>query len=199
MRRPWAGVLCVVASHLVATSSWAQSPPSGAMVWDTFTAADGTSLKNHWPDIAPPYERFVYQTGQAPWYRVLLQNNRVGLTGGQSFDIWRIDSGVANARIGVDLRTTSGTPNGGIVFRIHDTNYYYVVRLPGPTLWRHDGSSVRYLGSAGQTVSPGQTYRLEVQTNGPQIQIYWNGVYQFGATDSTYQGETRVGLWWNPD
>ena len=52
-RQPFRILLSLLWMAALASRGGAQSPPSGAIVWDTFSAPNGTLLPNHAPDIAP--------------------------------------------------------------------------------------------------------------------------------------------------
>jgi hypothetical protein len=107
--------------------------------------------------------------------------------------------------ISVKFKAVSGSVDqaGGLVFRLKDTNNYYIVRanaLEDNYRLYHvvDGRRVQFAG-ANFKVSSGTWHELRVEATGNKFVCYFDGVKKIEVTDDTFKDAGKVGLWTKAD
>ena len=184
---------------------------SHLLVYDTFTAATETALIYRPPDFATIGG--TWSTSGFPSVNVrngrlipAYQDNYYG----QSLAM--INSGAANAVVGVDLwpvaaGTRGGSAVGGVAFRVQDPgNFWFAGTGFGGawlSLWKVTNYSVMQVVSAPSSacagcVTPGQPHRLEARFVGPSIEIWWDGVREIQASDAFNANATVHGIELSP-
>jgi len=91
----------------------------------------------------------------------------------------------------------------GLVWRLKDTNNYYVVRanaLENNYRLYHvaNGRRVQFAG-ANVKVASGEWHELRVECVGNKITCYYDGEKKIEATDETFKEAGKVGLWTKAD
>src|SRR5688572_17292799 len=112
-----------ISLFVLATESLGQAPPpSGAVVWDTFTAPNGTLIQNRPVDLAPSGSAWLYIGAGSSGVRI--QGNRVEQTGtGTGHQPWVLETGRANAAVAADFIPGEGKL-GSIVLRATSASNY---------------------------------------------------------------------------
>ncbi len=99
-----------------------------------------------------------------------------------------VASNLANDHIGVvgRMSTTAGVET------------YYLARYEQPgqawALYRRTNGSWNWLGSSGQTLTPGTTYRLALDMTGTSIRVLVDGVERVAVTDGNITAAGRGGV-----
>ena len=92
---------------------------------------------------------------------------------------------------------------GGIIFRYQDANNYYLVRAnaleDNYRLYHVVAGRRRQFAGANFRVTPNQWHTLRVEIVGPQIKCYYDGALKITASDSTFKGAGKVGVWTKAD
>ncbi len=107
--------------------------------------------------------------------------------------------------VSVKFKAVSGSVDraGGVVFRYQDANNYYVVRanaLEGNyRLYRVVAGRRQQFAGANFRVTPDQWHTLRVEVVGNQIRCYYDGELKITASDETFKGAGKVGLWTKAD
>jgi len=107
--------------------------------------------------------------------------------------------------LSVKFKAISGSVDqaGGLVFRLKDPNNYYIVRanaLEDNYRLYHvvDGRRRQFAGENFK-VTPGVWHELRVEAVGNKFSCYYDGAKKFEATDDTFKGAGKVGLWTKAD
>ena len=170
--------------------------PIDLLVMDTFTGSG--SLTSHTPDVNVPGTPWSVTGGPTP----VLTGGGVGITPGTSHVQATLQTGAADVRMAVDYRVGSGAQRlAGLVFRFTDVNNHVLLLFyeNGLHFYRRQDGVYTLLGSSQMgPIASGSTHRLEVRTSGAVMTSYWDGVVQFGVSDTFQQTATRHGLDWNP-
>jgi len=92
---------------------------------------------------------------------------------------------------------------GGLVFRIHDPNIYYIVRanaLENNNRLYHvvNGRRSQFAG-ANLKVTSGEWHELRVEAMGNKITCYYDDSKKIEATDDTLKDAGKIGLWTKAD
>ena len=113
---------------------------------------------------------------------------------------------VRDVEAGVAFKAVRGKKDqgGGLVWRYQDANNYYVARMnPLEDNYRlyHvvAGKRTQIDGKEGLKVPAGEWHTLKVTMRGDRITCYLDGEKQIEATDSTFRGAGKVGLWSKAD
>jgi hypothetical protein len=115
-----------------------------------------------------------------------------------------LDLKFTNPSIKVRCKPVSGSTDQacGILFRMKDSNNYYVTRantLEGNVrLYRVVDRDRQELASYDTGVAAGSWGLLEIRANGTTIKVLWNGSEVISATDSTFS-RGNIGLWTKAD
>jgi hypothetical protein len=93
---------------------------------------------------------------------------------------------------------------GGIVWRYQDANNYYIARMnPLESNYRVykvvDGKRTQLETKEGIRVSLGQWHRLKIKMTGDKIECFLDDQKELTATDTTFPGAGKVGLWTKAD
>jgi hypothetical protein len=93
---------------------------------------------------------------------------------------------------------------GGIVWRYQDADNYYIARMnPLESNYRVykvvDGKRTQLETREGIRVSPGAWHRLKVKMTGDKIECFLDDQKELTATDTTFPGPGKVGLWTKAD
>jgi hypothetical protein len=91
----------------------------------------------------------------------------------------------------------------GLVFRYKDENNYYVTRanaLENNVRLYHvkDGRRIQFAGWNGK-VAKNSWHELAVEAKGDRFTVFFNGKKIIEATDATFAGAGKVGLWTKAD
>jgi len=92
---------------------------------------------------------------------------------------------------------------GGVVVRYQDADNYYLARANAlennVTFYRVIKGNRQQLAAAGQQVAPGQWHSLALKAEGDRFTVVLDGKPAIMATDRTFTGQGRVGLWTKAD
>ena len=92
---------------------------------------------------------------------------------------------------------------GGIVFRYQDPNNYYVARAnaleDNYRLYHVVAGRRQQFAGANFRVTRNQWHTLRVEAVGNQFKCYYDGALKITATDDTFSGAGKVGLWTKAD
>ena len=107
--------------------------------------------------------------------------------------------------VSVKFKAVSGSVDqaGGVVFRYQDANNYYVVRAnaleDNYRLYHVVAGRRRQFAGANFRVTPNQWHMLRVEAVGNQIKCFYDGELKITASDDTFKGPGKVGLWTKAD
>jgi Domain of Unknown Function (DUF1080) len=107
--------------------------------------------------------------------------------------------------LSVRFKAVSGDVDraAGLVFRLVDSNDYYIVRAnaleDNYRLYRVVGGNRRQFAGANFKVTPGEWHEIRVECIGNRILCYFDGVKRIEATDNTFKEAGKVGLWTKAD
>lgn len=107
--------------------------------------------------------------------------------------------------LSVRFKAVSGTIDraGGLVFRLHDPNNYYIVRANALEnnfrLYRVVNGRRSQFAGANLKVTSGEWHELRVETAGNKITCYYDGSKKIEATDDTFKDAGKIGLWTKAD
>jgi hypothetical protein len=92
---------------------------------------------------------------------------------------------------------------GGLVFRLRDSNNYYIVRANALEnnyrLYRVVNGRRSQFAGANFKVTSGEWHELRVEAVGNKITCYYDGSKKIEATDDTFKDAGKVGLWTKAD
>lgn len=115
------------------------------------------------------------------------------------------DGSFQDLDLSVKFKAVSGEVDraAGLVFRLKDTNNYYVVRANALEnnyrLYRMvNGRRVQF-GGANVKVASGEWHELRVECVGNHIICYFENEKKIDATDDTFKEAGKVGLWTKAD
>jgi hypothetical protein len=115
------------------------------------------------------------------------------------------DGNYQDVAVSVKFKAVAGEVDeaGGIVFRYQDPNNYYIVRanaLEDNYRLYHvvAGHRVQFAGSNFK-VTPNEWHTLHVIARGDQFQCFYDGQLKLSASDKTFAGPGKVGLWTKAD
>ena len=177
-----------------------ESPPSGSLIWDTFTDVEDTLVAAHPADVAPSGSGWMHWEGSVERVR----SNQLSMAPTGTYTVAAIESGVADAVTSVDVTTETTHLYAGIIFRATDANSLLMLRYSGTTATK----KVTLFKRVGGGFTPIQTgtvpealantvHRLEARYAGSTVQAVWDGTVVFTATVTDYQTATRVGVFWS--
>jgi Domain of Unknown Function (DUF1080) len=107
--------------------------------------------------------------------------------------------------LSVRFKSVSGELDraAGLVFRLMDSNDYYIVRANALEnnyrLYRVVGGNRRQFAGANFKITPGEWHELRVECIGNRILCYYDGAKKIEATDDTFKNAGKVGLWTKAD
>jgi hypothetical protein len=110
-----------------------------------------------------------------------------------------------NVAISVKFKAVAGKVDraAGIVFRYQDPKNYYVVRAnaleDNYRLHHVVAGRRRQFAGANFRVTPNDWHMLRVEAVGNQFKCYYDGALKITATDETFSGAGKVGLWTKAD
>ena len=105
----------------------------------------------------------------------------------------------------VKFKAVSGKVDqaGGLIFRVQDADNYYVVRANAAEdnyrLYHVVAGRRRQFAGANFKVTPNQWHTLRVVAVGNRFQCYFDGGLKITATDGTFPGPGKIGLWTKAD
>ena len=105
----------------------------------------------------------------------------------------------------VKFKAVSGKVDqaAGIVFRYQDPNNYYIVRANAlennHRLYQVVAGQRRQFAGVNLRVTPNQWHTLRVEAVSNQIRCYYDGELKISATDDTFLGPGKVGVWTKAD
>jgi len=111
----------------------------------------------------------------------------------------------ADVEVRVRFRPVSGKVDraAGLVARLRDENNYYIARanaLEGNVrLYRVVGGKRQQFAGVKAKMSTGEWRELGLKLEGDRLTVSLDGEELFGATDRTFAGAGRVGLWTKAD
>lgn len=173
----------------------AMKPPSGALVSDDFSEADGTLLAGKATDT--PGVSWTVANGS-----FAITGGKVHGTGGATGEkvAW-VPAGQVIGSVEVAM-TASASKDDGVVIRHNgvaaaDSTAFYLWRIGGTAaeMYRRSGGAWTALGSWAFTPATGTTYVLRLSAVGTTIKGYVDGIERVSVTDSTLpDSDTRAGL-----
>jgi hypothetical protein len=107
--------------------------------------------------------------------------------------------------LSVRFKAVSGDVDraAGLVFRLVDSNDYYIVRAnaleDNYRLYRVVGGNRRQFAGANFKITPGEWHEIRVECIGNRILCYFDGLKKIEATDDTFTEAGKVGLWTKAD
>ncbi len=110
-----------------------------------------------------------------------------------------------NLDLSVKFKAVAGSIDqaGGLVFRLKDPNNYYIVRAnaleDNYRLYHVVDGRRRQFAGANFKVTSGVWHELRTQAVGNRITCYYDAVKKIEATDDTFKGAGKVGLWTKAD
>jgi glucose/arabinose dehydrogenase len=180
------------------TATITVTPPLGLLVQDSFGGPVGTPLTTHAPDVNVTGSGWTLNGG-APM--PMLTPGGVGVTSGTGHLQVTLDAGVTDIVMGVDYRVGSGPGMGALVFRLTDADRFLLLEtyLNGLHVYRRQSGMWILLASAPlpAPLVAGAVHRLEVRTQGPMIEGWWDGTRLLQTADLVQVTATRHGLDWN--
>jgi len=117
----------------------------------------------------------------------------------------REDGAYQDVAVSVKFKAVSGKVDqaGGIVFRLQDPNNYYIVRANALEnnyrLYHVVAGRRQQFAGANFHVTGNQWHTLRVIAVGNQLKCYYDGELKITATDNTFAGAGKVGLWTKAD
>lgn len=113
------------------------------------------------------------------------------------------DAAWADVEVDLALRAVGGheTVGGGLVWRLRDTNNYYVARWKrgNVRVYVVDGGHRTRIASADVDADPDAWHTLSVAMESDRIEIAFDGVALIEVMDTTHAAGGRVGLWTQAD
>ncbi len=115
------------------------------------------------------------------------------------------ESGYQNVVVSVKFKAVAGKVDqaGGIIFRVQDPNNYYLVRAnaleDNYRLYHVVAGKRREFAGSNFRVTPNAWHKLRVEIAGNQIKCYYDDQLKITATDDTFKGPGKVGLWTKAD
>src|SRR5262249_49095899 len=112
---------------------------------------------------------------------------------------------VANLEVTVRFKAVAGEVDraGGIVLRLADADNYYVVRAnaleDNVNFYRVVKGNRSEIKGARTKVSADQWHALGIRAEGDRFSVSFDGASLFTATDQTFPGAGRIGLWTKAD
>jgi hypothetical protein len=110
-----------------------------------------------------------------------------------------------NVYVSIRFMAISGNIDqaGGVVVRFKSAGDYYVARANAlennVRFYRVVGGKRQMIGGVDVTMSSGAWHTLGIAARDDRFIIVFNGRELFGATDATFRGPGRVGLWTKAD
>ncbi len=107
--------------------------------------------------------------------------------------------------LSVKFKAVAGSVDraGGLVFRLKDSNNYYIVRANALEnnyrLYRVVNGRRSQFAGANFKVTSGEWHELRVEAVGNKIACYYDGGKKIEATDDTFKDAGKVGLWTKAD
>lgn len=115
------------------------------------------------------------------------------------------DGSFRDLELSVKFKAVSGEIDraGGLVFRLKDTNNYYVVRANALednfNLYHVVNGTRRQIKGSRVKVSSGEWHDLRLEAAGDKITCYFDGNKKIEATDGTFKDAGKIGLWTKAD
>jgi hypothetical protein len=112
---------------------------------------------------------------------------------------------VKDLRLEVSCKTVSGKTDQacGLVFRYQDENNYYVTRAnaleDNVRLYNVVGGKRRQFAGWNGKVAGRTWHALAVEARGNRFQVFFDGKPVIDATDDTFKGAGKVGVWTKAD
>ena len=171
------------------------------MLYDSFTAADGTDLVGHAPDICPAGSAWTngYGTFQIESDTATAATSTVIPWGGAlPASYIYIDSTISNFTLSAQYYFTAIPPQGyyGLGFRCADANNLWVVVLSNQLgliqLFNITSGTAALIDSQSTSVTTGGL--LKIVCSGTSISASYNGGTAVSTTSSVRQTDTLVGM-----
>jgi hypothetical protein len=163
-----------------------------ALLYDTFTDTNGTSLASHTMDVGAGW------TIHSGTWTVQSNHAESAKTDGI---LCTAAGGASNGTLTCDVMPTDNASNAflaGLVFRYTDTSNFWLVhldsRLDVVTVFRNLAGSFTSQGTSTPTMTSGVAYAVSVVLNGTSIGVTINGGNAINVTSSSHQSATRYGM-----
>ncbi|HEY1306713.1 MAG TPA: M4 family metallopeptidase [Vicinamibacterales bacterium] len=176
--------------------------PSDLLVKDTFTAAPGTLLAEHVPDVNPAGGRWRILGTATP----TISDGAVVMTATTGNQVQAtVFTGASDIRMSVDYKVgTSSKRYAGLLFRYFGFDGYLLLAFSDNALrfYQHFGfgtdSTLLASSAPLPPVASGSVQRIEVRAIGSQLTGWWNGVQVVQTTmDPGPLPATAHGLNWD--
>jgi len=107
--------------------------------------------------------------------------------------------------LSVKFKPISGSIDqaGGLVFRLRDTNNYYVVRANALennfNFYKVVNGRRSEIEGSRVKVTSGQWHDMRVEASGSKTTCYFDGTKQIEASDDIFKDAGKIGLWTKAD
>ena len=167
-------------------------PTDNALVRDTFTGADTTTLPNHTPDRNTTGNAWVDVTAG-----ITIESNKASDNDGTV--ITRIDTGKGDVIIEV-VMVIQGGGNGfnGLLFRFQDATHYLIAgadALADVTAVWINNAGFTQLANPAHNYTAGETVNFKLVLKGSSIKLDVNGVNEVDITNTNFATATSHGLY----
>jgi len=133
--------------------------------------------------------------GVTPLWRTSSGGTAVNVSG-DSRNVAYVDALATNGKLSVTAASLGSTRVGGLAFRYQDINNHLFVwqasDTAGLAIYKRVAGTATKIGDSTYVPVNGDVY--EVELNGSNIILRVNGSTKATATESTFLGETRMGL-----
>jgi hypothetical protein len=138
----------------------------------------------------------------APSSWIITDSGTADYVSGGGINVAAVDAYANNGTLSVKLAAFSGTNrHAGPAFRVQDADNHYFVHQADPAegikLYKRVNGVASSIASGTYTYSAGDV--LSVLLSDANITVQVNGTTKLTAVDTTFQGETRHGLYANND
>lgn len=164
--------------------------------YDTFTAADNTTLQTHTSDSGHTWTENVAYSGLGD---AVITGNRVRVDGTVAADYLSWSPPSADYYAEADVYVVSDVGETGIAIRMDatvDTMYLGRYRKAGGAweLYKVVAGSYTSLGTSSATLSVGSTYHMRLQAVGTAIKLFVDGTAVINVTDSDISAAGGAGV-----
>lgn len=164
---------------------------------DNFTGTTGYKLEHHICNGYGPITPQLWNVTDDGW---TIQTNKAGFDGGVANQVAQIETFKSDIVLECDVTTSAtSTKYPGLAFRYQDSANFLNVILKDDAnillVQKMVNGTLSTLDSQALTIAATTTYTVRVLLQGTSIQVYVAGVLISNITDTTFQTQTRHGLY----